>query len=130
MLLRKGCKHPPNIALVGPCFEYCPLQKFILVLMLKIFSNNFFANYINVFLNKILMGSSPLKLLHLFLIFFNQSLSRFLTSKNIILMYFQVKNILKNNCYHTPKHPSVLVTVWFCDKGYLLKCFLLGNVSR
>ena len=28
----------------------------------------------------------------------------FKNKKNIILIYFKIKNILKNNYYHTPKH--------------------------
>jgi hypothetical protein len=28
--------------------------------------------------------------------------------KNIVLMHFQVKNTLKNNCYHNSKHYLIL----------------------
>ena len=28
-------------------------------------------------------------------------------NKKIILIYFQIKNTLKNNCYHILKHPII-----------------------
>jgi hypothetical protein len=41
-----------------------------------------------------------------FLDHFDVLISEIIFLKNIILMYFQVKNILKSNYYHIPQHPK------------------------
>jgi hypothetical protein len=49
----------------------------------------------------------------MFLDYFNMLISKiiFFFKKNIILIYFKIKNTLKNNCYHiqTHSHPLMIV---------------------